>query len=103
MVRFPFTNGSEFKRRPALIISNERIDKTEDFLLVQITSKFKNDNLSINIEDNDCTQPLPLKSFIRPHKIFTVHKSLIIMKINEVKSGYLKMISDNIYDLIKVE
>lgn len=36
VVKFPFTDGSEFKKRPALVVSNNKIDKTEDFLLVQI-------------------------------------------------------------------
>lgn len=36
VVKFSFTDGSEFKKRPALVVSNNKIDKTEDFLLVQI-------------------------------------------------------------------
>ena len=36
VVKFPFTDGSEFKKRPELVVSNNKIDKTEDFLLVQI-------------------------------------------------------------------
>ena len=54
VVKFPFTDGSEFKKRPALIVSNEIVNKTGDYLIVQITSKLNNDNLSISIEDTDC-------------------------------------------------
>lgn len=53
VVKFPFTDGSEFKKRPALIISNNRLNSTEDFLIVQITSKLHSDGLSININDKD--------------------------------------------------
>jgi mRNA interferase MazF len=102
VVKFPFTDGSEFKKRPALIISNNRLNSTEDFLIVQITSKLHSDGLSININDKDCLTALPLKSFIRPHKIFTLHKSLIISKINQVETNFLKAISDKIYELIDV-
>ena len=102
IVKFPFTDGTEFKKRPALVISNNKIDKSEDCLLVQITSKLSNDGLSINIHDKDCLKPLPLKSFIRPHKIFTIHKSLILVKISEVNKIFLKKVSDKIFELIEV-
>lgn len=102
IVKFPFTDGTEFKKRPALVISNNKIHKSEDCLLVQITSKLSNDGLSINIHDKDCLKPLPLKSYIRPHKIFTVHKSLVISKISKINQDFLKIVSNKISELIEV-
>lgn len=64
VVKFPFTDGSEFKKRPALVVSNEAVNKTGDYLIVQITSKLHNDHLSISVEDTDCLHPLPLKSYM---------------------------------------
>ena len=93
IVKFPFTDGSQFKKRPALVISNRRLDKTEDVLLIQITSKIHTDDLSLIINDNDCSKSLPLKSYIRIHKIFTVHQSLILFKISEVNPDFLKVVS----------
>ena len=101
VVKFPFTDGSEFKRRPALIISNDLVNKTEDYLIVQITSKYTNDDLSVNIEDSDCLKPLQLDSYIRIHKIFTIHKSLILSKITEVKPDFFKSVIDKICSLMK--
>ncbi len=103
VVNFPFTDGSAFKKRPALIISNATINKTGDYILVQITSKINTDALSITIEDSDSLNPLPLNSFIRVHKIFTVHDSLILSKITTAKSEFLKVVSHKIYGLIKVK
>jgi mRNA interferase MazF len=100
VVKFPFTDGSEFKKRPALIISNETVNKTNDYLIVQITSKINADKLSIPIENTDCLKPLPLKSFVRSHKIFTVHHSLILSKITSVKPQFTMKIADEIYELI---
>jgi mRNA interferase MazF len=102
IVKFPFTDGSEFKKRPALVISNNKIDTLEDYLLVQITSKFNDDGISIPINKGDCTKDLPLKSYIRPHKIFTIHKSLILSEISEVNSNFLKVVSRKIFELIEV-
>lgn len=102
IVKFPFTDGSEFKKRPALVISNNKMGKSEDCLLVQITSKLNKDGLSISISKEDCLKVLPLKSYIRPHKIFTIHKSLILSKISEVNKTFLKNVSDKIFELIEV-
>ena len=102
IVKFPFTDGSQFKKRPALVISNRRLDKTEDVLLIQITSKIHTDDLSLIINDNDCSKSLPLKSYIRIHKIFTVHQSLILFKISEVNPDFLKVVSIKIQDLLEI-
>ncbi len=51
IVKFPFTDGSEFKKRPELIVFNDAVNKTGDYLVVQITSKLHNDGLSIPISD----------------------------------------------------
>ena len=102
IVKFPFTDGSEFKKRPALVISNSKLDTLEDCLLVQITSKFSSDGLSIPINKEDSTKDLPLKSYVRPHKIFTIHKSLILSEISQVNSTFLKMVSGKIFELIEV-
>ena len=100
VVKFPFTDGSEFKKRPAMIISNETVNKTNDYLIVQVTSKINFDKLSVPIEDADCLEPLPLKSYIRVHKIFTVHGGLILSKITSVKPPLINNIADTIYNLI---
>ena len=100
VVRFPFTDGSEFKKRPVLIISNELVNKSGDVLIVQITSKVNNDGLSVPIEDDDLESPLPYKSYVRTHKIYTIHKELIINKITTAKPDFLKTVTDKISTLL---
>ena len=100
-VKFPFTDGSEFKKRPALIVSNEMVNSTGDYLIVQITSKQNSDNLSLPINHYDCLQALPLKSFIRTHKIFTIHESLILSKITSVTPTFLDAVTKQICSLMK--
>lgn len=100
VVKFPFTDGSEFKRRPAMVISNDRVNKTKDYLLVQITSKNHEDGLTISISDNDCLIPLPLKSYIRLHKVFTVNQNLILSKVARVSPNFYNRISNAIISLI---
>lgn len=101
-VKFPFTDGSQFKKRPVLIVSNNLVNQTGDYLVIQITSKYVEDDLSILINNFDCDVPLPLKSYVRTHKIFTVNETLILSKITNVNIDFLKVISKKITDLVKV-
>jgi len=102
IIRFPFTDGSVFKKRPALVISNNKVNKTGDYLVVQITSKLIDDDLSMQIADKDCITPLPLQSTLRLHKIFTISQSLIISRLTAVKLNFLQKVCTKITALIIV-
>ena len=100
-VAFPFTNASTSKKRPALILSNQKVNQTGDYLLVQITSKTRNDGLSMNLNDSDyLLKVLPLKSYIRIHKIFLLNESLILGKISKVSDKFRKQLTNRITELI---
>ena len=99
-VYFPFSDGSTFKKRPALIISNETVNKTGDYLIAQITSKVCNDGLSVDIEDENCTTVLPFKSYIRSHKLFTIHHQRILSKISSAKVSLMQKLETKIFQNI---
>ena len=101
-VNFPFTDISITKKRPALIISNEKVNNTGDYLLVQITSKVKHDGLSLQLHQTDYHQHgLPLKSYVRLHKIFLLNESLIIRKVTSVKRNFLSGVASKIPELLR--
>ncbi|ADI75114.1 conserved hypothetical protein (plasmid) [Methanohalobium evestigatum Z-7303] len=80
---FPFSDMSNSKKRPALVLANLQ---GEDIILCMITSAVKIDNYSITLNDNDFEYgTLRKNSNIRPNRIFTADKSLILYKV-----GYLK-------------
>ena len=100
-VNFPFSDLSGRKKRPALILSNDKVNQSGDLLLIQITSKVKRDGFSLPLEDSNYEgQPLPLKSFIRIHKIFTLHESLIINKVTGITSEFNETVTHKIIELI---
>ncbi|TDE11962.1 type II toxin-antitoxin system PemK/MazF family toxin [Dyadobacter psychrotolerans] len=100
-VQFPFTDISQTKKRPALVISNEIVNDTGDYLLVQITSQVKKDSLSIPINESDFEgNSLPLHSFLRIHKVFLLNESLIISKITSAKPSFLSLIITDFSKLI---
>jgi mRNA interferase MazF len=102
IIKFPFADTAEYKKRPTLVISNDEVNKTGDYLMVQITSKDKKDALSVPIKTTDYTdnKELPLKS-LRLHKIFLLNESLVISKTTSVKPGFLKIVTGKIIELIR--
>ena len=101
IVRFPFTDGSDYKLRPALVLSSDKINKTGDTLIMQITSKQKSDGLSIELTDSVVVNSLPLKSYLRIHKIFIIENRFIFRKISEVKPVPYSKITNSLFKLIQ--
>ena len=100
-VKFPFSDASSGKLRPALIISNDTVNSTGDYLLMQITTRLRGDALSQIIFDKDYKEdPLLKQSELRLHKIFILHKSLIANKITSVNSVFMKVVIDKLISLL---
>ncbi len=53
-------------------------------MIVQITSKLKQDGLSISLSNEDVSEPLPAESYIRIHKIFVLEQHLIKGKVSRL-------------------
>jgi mRNA interferase MazF len=99
VVPFPFSDLSGNKKRPAFVIADLPGD---DIILCQITTKYNSDLLALPLNTNDfSTGFLPVDSYIRPNKIFTADKNLILSvaghlnesKINEVQNAIINIIS----------
>jgi len=103
VIGFPFSDLSDAKKKPALIISNELVNNTGDYLMVQVTSKIRYDNLYLPINETDFVMgnELPLKSCIRLHKIFVLNEKLIISKKTAVNNAYLELVIEKIIELIR--
>ncbi len=100
-VDFPFSDGTETKRRPALVLSGESIHDTGDLLLMQITSKSRRDGMNMLLEDHDLSTPLPLRSFLRLHKVFSLDKSLAIRKLSHLEVNRFNSVLDTLFDILK--
>ena len=100
VVPFPFSDLSQFKRRPAFILSNPF---GNDIILCQITSKDIKDQYSISINDTDfITGSLKVPSNVRPNKIFTVDKNIILYKIGILKPEKIKEITEGVINLLNI-
>ncbi|MDR2574946.1 MAG: type II toxin-antitoxin system PemK/MazF family toxin [Treponema sp.] len=96
---FPFTDLSNNKKRPAFVVADLSGD---DIIVCQITSKTKFDSLAIPLSKYDfISGSLPVDSFIRPNKIFTADKNIILSvaghlsesKIHDILNAIITIIS----------
>ena len=98
VVPFPFSDLSQTKKRPALVIT---VFSGNDIILCQITSKMVRDKYSIQLGNDDfqignLNQP----SNIRPNRIFTAEKALILYPVGRVKSEKMTEVIDKIIEII---
>ena len=99
VVQFPFSDLTESKRRPALIIAE--LD-SDDVILCQITSQTVKDKYAvILIDDNFENGELKQSSNIRPNRIFTADKNIILYKIGHLKKEKINEVIEAIIKIIK--
>jgi mRNA interferase MazF len=101
IIPVPFTDNKGYKLRPALVISNTMVHQTGDVMIVQITSQIKHDQLSLAITADDVTVSLPVKSYIRIHKIFVLEQKLVKGKVSSLKTEKYKEIIQRINQIIQ--
>jgi mRNA interferase MazF len=71
------------KRRPAIILADLY---GNDYIMAQIMSKNVFDNMSVMIDFNDIENgSLNITSNIRPNKLFTADKNIVIYKMCSLK------------------
>lgn len=87
---FPQTDLKTGKPRPALVLVDLPGD---DLILSQITSQARFDGFSISLDAADFARGrLPLASFIRPNRLFTVEKSVILRSSGHVRNDKLQAV-----------
>ena len=94
VVPFPFSDLSQSKRRPALVLAELNGD---DLILSQITSQNIYDSYSIKIENHDFSEgSLNRTSNIRPNKIFTADENIILYKVGHLNSERMNEVTNKI-------
>jgi mRNA interferase MazF len=97
-VRFPFSDLSSSKLRPALVLA---LVGRGDCILCQITSSRYGDPLAQPISTADFKSgSLPRLSYARPGKLFTANQSIIASHIGELSDASTKRILDAVTTLL---
>jgi mRNA interferase MazF len=97
-VRFPFSDLSQAKLRPAVILANAG---RGDWIFCQITSNPYGDPKSVALRDKDFKSgSLRLTSYARPGKLFTGNERLIVAQIGALERKAISKIRSSVIDLI---
>ncbi len=100
LIPFPYSDLTGSKQRPALIISNEKLNKTDDRICCLITAN--NPKQGILIKKNYFEQnKLPFKSWVKPQRIFTIDKRIIKKKLCTINNNFHQEILKKIFEFIK--
>ena len=99
VVPFPFSDLSQSKRRPALVIA---VLEGNDAILCQITSKTIKDTYSISVNDTDfASGSLRQPGNIRPNRLFTAGSHIILYRAGSIKKEKLTQVVERIVEIIK--
>jgi len=103
LVPFPYSDLTNTKKRPVLIISNNDYNnRMEDVVVCVITSKIYDDDYSVQLlNENLIFGALPEESCIIAHKLFTINKSKIIKIFSQIDRETFQNVIDKINELIK--
>jgi len=96
---FPYSDLTSFKQRPMLIVSNGKMDKTQDVICCLLTSNPSADGIPVKKKDV-VNGKMPFESKVKPYRIFTIDKRIIKKKVCEINSGFYKEIFNEIKSYI---
>jgi mRNA interferase MazF len=99
IVPFPFSDLSESKRRPALVLA---VLTGDDLILCQITSQSVRDSYSVKIGDLDFVSGgLSKISNIRPNRLFTADRSIVLSKAGELSVEKLQLAIEQLITIFR--
>ena len=99
VVPFPFSDLSQSKRRPALVVA---VLEGDDAVLCQITSKTIKDKYAIPINEADfASGSLKQPGNLRPNRLFTADSHIILYRVGSIKKEKLTEIVEKIVQIIK--
>ncbi len=99
LVRFPFSDLSASKLRPAVVLA--AVDR-DDWILCQITSNPYADTRAVEIADSDfASGNLMRTSYARPGKLFSANTSLMQRVAGSLTQAKVTAVVDAVVGLIR--
>jgi mRNA interferase MazF len=99
LVRFPFSDLSNTKLRPAVALADAN---RGDWILCQVTSQPYTDPTAIEITNSDFASGSLLKtSYARPGKLFTANAAIMTKHIGDLQSAKLEEIVKAVISLLE--
>lgn len=96
---FPFSDLTNAKRRPALVLS---VLKGDDIILCQITSRQVTDSYAIPLSNSEFeTGSLKQESNIRPNRIFTADRHIILYRAGQLRPEKTEGVIQGVVEILK--
>ncbi len=101
VVSFPYTDLSQTRKRPALILANLEGD---DIVICEITSRIRKDSYVVFLKNEDLEfGSLKTKSIIRPNRLLTINKNKINYKFGKIKQEKLEEVFDKLKAVFRLK
>ena len=98
LVRFPFSDLSSSKRRPAIVLADAG---RGDYVLMQVTSKTYADPDAVELTAASFARGgLNLTSYARPGKLFTANDALIAREVGVLTAAVLDEVTVAVVKLL---
>ena len=98
VVPFPFSDLSNAKRRPALVVATM---SGNDVVLCQVTSQSLKDEWAVPFENSDIEGGFLNKlSHARPNRLFTCDSGIILYKIGSLSSLKMEQVTNKLVALL---
>lgn len=95
---FPFSDLSNAKRRPALVVAAVTGD---DVILCQITSQNISDNYAVPLVKTDFADgKLTRDSNIRPNRLFTADSKIVLYGAGMIKAEKMQEVVEKIVEIV---
>ncbi len=100
LIPFPFSDQTSKKVRPALVISNNLFNRSQDLIVLGITTNITKDYYTESIEKED----LEIKSIeerccVKIENILKIDKRLVIKKIDSIHEAKFQKILKILFSL----
>ena len=95
---FPFSDLSDYKRRPALVLADAGGNA---LLLCQITSQSIRDEYAVKLDVADFQSgSLAKSSYIRPNRIFSADEQIVVYRAGHVHQATVDAVVSNLIKLL---
>jgi mRNA interferase MazF len=99
VVPFPFSELSEAKLRPALVLADAG---RGDWILCQITNNPYGDARAVGlVDDNFETGSLRVASYVRPGKLFSANADLMVNQVGSLKRKPFEHIIETVIHILR--
>ena len=99
LVAFPFSDLSQSKLRPAVVLADA---DRGDWILCQITSRPYGDSRAIALKNNNFTVgSLRVESFVRPGKLFTGSHTLVVQEVGQLNGETTRQIISAVIEILE--